>query len=44
MPPPNAEIREQGFFAADALPPGTSDGTRRRIAEVLDGAPRSETW
>ena len=41
---PTREIREQGFFAADALPRGTSDGTRRRIAEVLGGAPRSETW
>jgi ADP-ribose pyrophosphatase YjhB (NUDIX family) len=44
VPRPNAEIREQGFFATDALPPGTSDGTRRRLAEVLAGAPRSETW
>ena len=31
-----------GFFAADALPEGTTAGTRRRIAEVLGGAPRSE--
>ena len=44
VPTPNAEIREQGFFATDALPAGTSGGTRRRLAEVLDGAPRSETW
>jgi ADP-ribose pyrophosphatase YjhB (NUDIX family) len=44
VPPPNAEIREQGFFAADALPAGTTGGTRRRIAEVLDAMPRSETW
>jgi ADP-ribose pyrophosphatase YjhB (NUDIX family) len=44
VPPPNAEIREQRFFAADALPDGTTGGTRRRIAEVLAGAPRSETW
>ena len=44
VPEPNAEIREQRFFAADALPDGATDGTRRRMAEVLDGAPRSETW
>ena len=44
VPPPNAEIREQGFFATNALPPDTSDGARRRIAEVLDGTPRSDTW
>jgi ADP-ribose pyrophosphatase YjhB (NUDIX family) len=44
VPQPNAEIREQGFFATDALPPDTSDGTRRRLAEVLDDAPRSEAW
>ena len=44
VPPPNAEIREQGFFAADALPQGATDASRRRIAEVLDGVSRSETW
>ncbi len=44
VPSPNTEIREQGFFAADALPAGTTGGTRRRIAEVLDRTPRSETW
>jgi ADP-ribose pyrophosphatase YjhB (NUDIX family) len=44
VPPPNAEIREQGFFAAGALPVETTGATRRRIAEVLEGAPRSETW
>ncbi len=44
VPPPNAEIREQRFFATDALPDGTTGGTRRRIAEVLAGVPRSETW
>ena len=38
------EIKEQDFFAADALPNGTTRGTRRRVAEVLGGAPRSETW
>ena len=44
VPPSNMEIREQGFFAADALPDQATDATRRRIAEVLGGAPRSEMW
>ena len=44
VPPPNAEIREQGFFATDALPADTIGGARRRLAELLEDAPRSETW
>jgi len=44
VPAPNAEIREQAFFAADALPADTTGATRRRLAEVLGGAQRSETW
>lgn len=44
VPPPNAEIREQGFFASNALPEGASAGARRRLAEVLGGAPRSQMW
>ncbi|MGE0847928.1 MAG: NUDIX domain-containing protein [Flavobacteriaceae bacterium] len=44
VPPPNAEIAEQGFFAADALPQGTSAGTRRRIAEILGGARPAPDW
>jgi 8-oxo-dGTP pyrophosphatase MutT (NUDIX family) len=44
VPPANWEIREQRFFPADALPPGTRDFVRRRMAEVLGGCPRSETW
>lgn len=44
-PEPNREIAEQGFFAADALPEGTSRGTRRRVAEILHGAvPRDAHW
>ncbi|MBS0242603.1 MAG: NUDIX domain-containing protein [Proteobacteria bacterium] len=43
MPAPNREIADIGFFAPAALPPDTTAGTRRRIAEV-DGGPRSETW
>jgi ADP-ribose pyrophosphatase YjhB (NUDIX family) len=43
-PAPNMEIREQRFFPADALPEDTGEPTRRRIAEVLAGAGRSQTW
>jgi ADP-ribose pyrophosphatase YjhB (NUDIX family) len=43
-PPPNNEIVETGFFAADALPPDTTGGTRRRVAEVLGGAPQTDLW
>ena len=35
---PNREIVAHGFFALDALPDGTTPGTRRRIAEVLQGS------
>ena len=44
VPAPNAEIRERGLFSTEALPGDTSEGTRRRLAEVLHGTPRSETW
>ena len=44
VPPPNAEIREQGFFAPADLPDATTGSTRRRILEILRGAPRSQTW
>jgi 8-oxo-dGTP pyrophosphatase MutT (NUDIX family) len=44
MPEPNREIVACGFFAANALPPGTTEGTRRRIAEVLDGVAPLVTW
>jgi 8-oxo-dGTP pyrophosphatase MutT (NUDIX family) len=44
VPKPNVEIREQGFFPVEALPEGTTAGARRRLAELLHGAPRGETW
>jgi ADP-ribose pyrophosphatase YjhB (NUDIX family) len=44
MPKPNHEIVECGFFAATALPEGTTPGTRLRIAEVLEGRPVIRTW
>lgn len=44
MPEPNREIAACGFFAVDALPEDTTEGTRRRIAEVVHGRPPIPTW
>jgi 8-oxo-dGTP pyrophosphatase MutT (NUDIX family) len=44
LPEPNHEIVASGFFAADRLPEGTTNGTRLRIAEVLDGRAPIATW
>ena len=44
VPGPGVEIAEQGFFAADALPEGTDTGTRRRLGEILSGAPPAVKW
>jgi 8-oxo-dGTP pyrophosphatase MutT (NUDIX family) len=44
IPKPNHEIVECGFFAATALPEGTTPGTRLRIAEVLEARPAIRTW
>jgi ADP-ribose pyrophosphatase YjhB (NUDIX family) len=38
------EIAERGFFALDALPEGTTGGTRRRLAELFDGTPPQADW
>jgi 8-oxo-dGTP pyrophosphatase MutT (NUDIX family) len=38
------EIIDHGFFAPEALPPGTTRGTHARLDEVLKGVPRSERW
>lgn len=38
------EIAEAGFFPLDALPPDTTPGTRRRIAEVLEGKEVAADW
>ncbi|KIZ47256.1 NUDIX hydrolase [Rhodopseudomonas palustris] len=43
-PKPNREIIASGFFSPGDLPEDTTLGTRRRIAEVLDGGPLSTTW
>jgi 8-oxo-dGTP pyrophosphatase MutT (NUDIX family) len=44
IPEPNLEISACGFFAVDALPADTTEGTRRRIAEVVDGQKPIATW
>ena len=41
---PNREITAAGFFAPRALPDDATDATRRRLAEVLDGAAPTEDW
>jgi ADP-ribose pyrophosphatase YjhB (NUDIX family) len=43
-PQPGREIVEHGFFSPRALPEDTTLGTRRRLAEVLDGVAVSERW
>src|SRR5471032_1716766 len=44
LPEPNREIVACGFFAADALPSDTTEGTRLRIAEVLENREPITTW
>ena len=41
---PNLEIREAQFFDPAALPAGTTDATRRRLAELAGKTPRSPYW
>jgi ADP-ribose pyrophosphatase YjhB (NUDIX family) len=43
-PEPNREIVACGFFETGALPAETTDGTRLRIAEVLQGKAPTATW
>ncbi len=43
-PKPDWEIVERGFFPLDALPEGTTAGTRARLVELAGDAPASETW
>lgn len=42
--PAPGEIAERGFYAFDALPEGTTGGTRRRLAELFQGAETSADW
>ena len=41
---PDREIAEAGFFPLDRLPDNTTPATRRRLAEVFDGAAVSPYW
>ena len=44
LPAPNREIAACGFFGADTLPADTTQGTRLRISEVLQGKMPGATW
>jgi ADP-ribose pyrophosphatase YjhB (NUDIX family) len=44
LPEPNREIVACGFFEAGAMPPDTTEGTRLRIAEVLENRAKITTW
>jgi len=44
LPEANREIVACGFFAANALPAETTEGTRLRIAEVLESREPISTW
>lgn len=44
QPIPDREIVDHGFFPVDALPEGTTRGTRARIAEVIGGTPPADLW
>ncbi len=44
LPEPNHEIVDCGFFAPGALPAETTQGTRLRITEVLEGRTPIATW
>ena len=43
-PTPSWEIPEAAFFSLDKLPEGTSEGSRRRLEEILYGAPLHARW
>ena len=44
LPEPNREIVACGFFDPTALPEETTEGTRLRIAETLEGREIMATW
>jgi ADP-ribose pyrophosphatase YjhB (NUDIX family) len=43
-PTRNFEIIDSGFFAVERLPAGTSEGTRRRLAEIAGDAEQAAEW
>ncbi len=44
MPAPNEEIAECGLFDIENLPDGTTESTRARLREVLQGERKSQFW
>jgi len=44
VPEPNREIAECRFYAPREIPVDATAAVRRRLAEVLEGAPRDELW
>lgn len=44
VPAPNREIVATGFFGVNDLPEATTQGTRARIAEVLQGLAPTPRW
>jgi hypothetical protein len=41
---PDREIAACGFFPADALPEGTTRGTRARLEELRQSLPQDPNW
>lgn len=41
---PDREIAEAGFFPVDNLPDGTTQGTRARLGEILEGRAAASQW
>lgn len=41
---PDMEIAEARFFPLDALPDGVTPATRRRLAEITEGAVPAMDW
>lgn len=41
---PDREIAEARFFPLDALPEGTTDGTRARLDEIARNSPTAARW
>lgn len=41
---PDREVAECAFFALDALPEGTTRGTRARLREIHEGLPPDPNW
>ncbi len=44
IPPPNREIVESRFFARHELPAEAASAIKRRLAEIIDGAPIEPRW